>query len=48
MKMNKISTSIHNSAFINDTIWITDSHIKLKDIFDIAQSFFDPNSMQVN
>jgi hypothetical protein len=48
MEIKSLSISIPNSAYIDDTIWITDSRSKLKDIFDITQSFFDLNSMQVN
>ena len=48
MKTKSITTSIPNSAYMDDTIWITNSRTKLKNIFDIAQSFFDLNSMQIN
>src|SRR5215216_2684454 len=44
----EISAHIPNSAYMDDTIWITDSLSKHTAIFDIAQSFFDLNSMKVN
>ncbi|CAI2195178.1 16023_t:CDS:1, partial [Funneliformis geosporum] len=36
---SEITAHILNSAYIDDTIWITDSLSKLTVIFDIAQSF---------
>ena len=45
---SEISAHIPNSAYMDNTIWITDSITNLTAIFDIAQSFFDLNSMKVN
>src|SRR4051794_38663130 len=45
---NELSVSIPNSAYMDDTIWISNSIEKLTLIFDLAQSFFDLNSMKVN
>jgi hypothetical protein len=47
-EISEISANIPNSAYMDDTIWVTDNIVNLTAIFDIAQSFFDLNSMKVN
>jgi hypothetical protein len=45
---SEISAYIPNSTYMDDTIWVTDNLSNLTAIFDIAQFFFDLNSMKVN
>lgn len=43
-----LSACISNAAYMDDTVWITDSQDKLTNILDISHTFFELNSMKVN
>src|SRR5205807_966132 len=42
------SSSVNHLAFVNDTVWISDTREVIEQIFSKAESFFTRNDIEIN